>query len=289
MGIGSVSAVWRHPAKSMQGDTVAAATIGSTGMLGDRAWAVRDEEKGGIRGAKKIGALMDLKAQFASEPTADDPTPAIEITLPDGTVVGSGDPDVNERLSAALDRKVSLWPLQAPSDLDHYRRGAPDSDDLDAELRGMFGRLPDEPLPDFTPFMHVMEFESPPGTYLDAYPIHVLTEQSLQALQVLNPASTVDVRRFRPNLVLDLGDGSGERFPELGWTGRRLRIGEVVLDVVYECPRCVMITRPFADLEQDRPLLRSVVKEAGQNVGVYANVVQAGVVRPGDEAELLPA
>ena len=51
-------------------------------------------------------------------------------------------------------------------DLEHYRRGAPDSDDVVAELRGIFGREDDEPFPDFSVFPpEIVEFESPPGTY----------------------------------------------------------------------------------------------------------------------------
>jgi uncharacterized protein YcbX len=259
---------WRHPAKSMQGETVGELIVGPLGVRGDRVWAVRDD---GIRGAKKIGGLMALKARFLTEPTAAEPAPPIEITLADGTTVRSGDADVDAVLSKALDHEVTLCSIQPPEDLDHYRRGAPSSDDFDAEVRGIFGRLPDEPLPDFTPFLHVLEFESPPGTYVDAYPLHVLTTQTLEW-------TGADVRRFRPNLVVD--SGGDDRFPE--------RVGdEVVLDVNYDCPRCVMITRPFADLPQDRDLLRKVVREADQNVGVYANVVTGGTVRPGDEVRLL--
>jgi uncharacterized protein YcbX len=64
-------------------------------------------------------------------------------------------------------------------------------------------------------------------------------------------------------------------------------VGEVELEVVHDCPRCVMITRPFADLPTDRDLLRTVVRDANQNVGVYANVARPGVIRPGDPLTLL--
>jgi uncharacterized protein YcbX len=272
-----VTQAWRHPAKSMQGDTVDELVVGPLGVLGDRVWAVRDD---GIRGAKKIGGLMALRARFLAEPTAAEPAPPIEITLPDGTTVRSGDADVDAVLSKALDHEVTLCSIAPPDDLDHYRRGAPSSDDFDAEVRGIFGRLPDEPLPDFTPFLHVLEFESPPGTYVDAYPLHLLTTQTLEW-------AGADVRRFRPNLVVDAGAGE-ERFPERSWLGRRIAVGdEVLLEVVYDCPRCVMITRPFADLPQDRDLLRKVVRDADQNIGVYANVVEPGVIHPGDEVRVL--
>ncbi len=205
-----MSAVWRHPAKSMQGGTVDALQLVATGALGDRVWAVRDEEKGGIRGAKKIAGLMDLAARFLEEPTPQRPAGTIEVTLPDGSAVRSDDPDVDERLSSVLEREVTLQPIRPAEDLDHYRRGAADSDDVDAELRGIFGRLPGEPLPDLMPFLHVIEFESPPGTYVDAYPVHLLTQQTLDWLQAQAPGSTVDVRRFRPNLVVDAPSGDAD-------------------------------------------------------------------------------
>ena len=89
----------------------------------------------------------------------------------------------------------------------------------------------------------------------------------------LAPASRIDVRRFRPNLVIAT---EAEGFVEAGWTGRRLRAGGATLDVLGPCPRCVMITHGFGDVPQDTGLMRTVVKEADQNVGAYARVASAG-------------
>ncbi len=277
-----VSEVWRYPAKSMQGESLPAASIGADGLAGDRAWAVRDERRGGIRGAKKIGGLMQLAARYRDEPVVGVQAPPIDITLPDGSSVASDGVDVDTRLSAALDHPVTLWPLLPADALDHYRRGAADTEDLDAELRAIFGREPDEPLPDLSVFPPaILEYESPVGTYFDAFPILVLTRQSLDHLQEIAPESRIDVRRFRPNIVVDV-PSSSEPWPELSWVGRSIRLGPVTLDVVTGCPRCVMITRPFADLPQDRGLMRTVVRDADQIVGVYATVREPGPVAVGD-------
>ena len=277
-----VSEVWRYPAKSMQGESLPAAPIGAQGLAGDRAWAVRDERRGGIRGAKKIGGLMRLAARYRDEPAVGVQAPPIDITLPDGTSVASDGADVDARLSVALDHPVTLWPLLPPDALDHYRRGAGDTDDLDAELRAIFGREPDEPLPDFSVFPpEILEYESPVGTYFDAFPILVVTRQSLDHLQEIAPESQVDVRRFRPNIVVDVPSTS-EAWPERAWVGRSIRLGPVTLDVVTGCPRCVMITRPFADLPEDRGLMRTVVRDADQIIGVYARVRAPGTVTVGD-------
>jgi uncharacterized protein YcbX len=268
----------------MIGERLDSIDLDTLGVVGDRAWAARDLERGGIRGAKKIGALMELAA-------ADVGDGHVEITLPDGSTVRSTDADVDERLSAALEHPVRLEALRPATELDHYRRGEPDSDDFMAELRGVFGRLDDEPLPDLSVFPEaVLEYESPPGTYYDAYPLMVMTEQALSALASAVPGSVVDVRRFRPSFVIDAGDTSTPNpgHPEFDWVGRSARIGSAVVEFIAACPRCVMITRRIDDTTpQDRAVLRHVVRDLDQNVGVYANITTPGTIKSGDSVTLI--
>ena len=131
---------------------------------------------------------------------------------------------MNARLSAALRHEVSLWPLLPADALDHYRRGRSTHEDVDTELRAIFGRTPEEPLPDLRLFpRELIEFESPPGTYFDAFPLLLLTESALAAMAARARESVFDVRRFRPNLVV--GDtGSDQEAPEVAWRGKRLAI-----------------------------------------------------------------
>lgn len=276
-----VDSIWRYPVKSMVGELMAWADIADAGMVGDRGWAVRDEVRGGIRGAKKIGGLMRLAARY------DDPSGgAVTIALPDGTLVSSSDPEVHTVLSEVLDYEVTLWPLQPAEDLDHYRRGAPDSDDILEELRDIFGRTEDEPLPDLSVFPpEVIEFESPPGSYLDAYPISVMTTSAMRSITDALPDSQIDVRRFRPNLLVDTADEPGH--PELDWGGRGLVVGEVELELLTGIPRCVMVTRQIdEDLPTDRSVLRHIVADLDQLLGVYARVTTPGTVRVGDAVTL---
>lgn len=287
MQVGRVREIRRYPVKSMGGESLDLAELGPGGLPGDRAWAVRDEVGGGIRGAKKIPGLMKLAARYPSPPRAAGSSPA-EILFPDGSCGATGDPDIGERISKAVGRKVSLWPLLPPDALDHYRRGAPSHEDLEAELRSIFGRTRDEPLPDLGLFPpELLEYESPPGTYFDAFPLLLLSAASLAAMQERAPDSAFDVRRFRPNFLV--GDTpASEAFPELAWRGRRLRIGgEAVVRVTVECPRCVMVTHGFDELPRDPRVMRSLVRETGGNLGVYATVDEPGRVRPGDALELL--
>ena len=174
--------------------------------------------------------------------------PAIRIGLPDGSTVDSTDDDVDARLSAALDHEVTLHPLRPAADTEHYRRGAPDSDDLLEELRDLFGRTEDEPLPDLSVFPpEIFEFESPLGTYFDAFPLLLLTQQSLDAIErFARPGSRVDVRRFRPERA-DRRPGFRRRVPR-AVVGRADRpVGEPSWCIETGCPRCVMVTRGFDD------------------------------------------
>lgn len=282
----TIASAHRYPLKSAQGESVESLDLVASGALGDRAWAVRDEVRGGIRGAKKIGSLMNLAARFVEEPTPANPTPAIKIGFPNGESCFSTDADCARLLSEALDHEVTLWPLQPAEDLDHYRRGAPDSEDFMEELRDIFGRTESEPLPDFSIFPpEILEFESPPGTYLDAFPLLLATNQSLEQLANLCPDSQIDMRRFRPNLVVDTTQPG--LWPEFEWVGRRMQLGSALLEITAACPRCVMVTRGFADLAQDRTVLRRIVAEANQNFGVYATVITNGWVSVGDVATLI--
>jgi uncharacterized protein YcbX len=281
--IGAVDSVWRYPVKSMMGDKFPSLPVEAGGVVGDRGWAVRDEVRGGIRGAKKIGGLMRLRARYLRDPQPGEIPPPIEIDAPDGQRVRSDQEDANEQLSQMLGHPVTLCPLRPATDLDHYRRGAPDADDLDSELRAIFGREPDEPLPSLEgfPLDVLVEYESRPGTYFDAFPIHIVTDRSLETLATLAPGSQMDVRRFRPNVVVAVERHVRGDFPEQTWLGRTLRVGDVELEITATCPRCVMVTRDFADVPQDRRVLRTIVRHADQNVGVYANVTHPGTLEAG--------
>lgn len=279
-----VTQLWRYPVKSMIGGRVDEVELDDLGIVGDRTWAARDLERGGIRGAKKIGSLMRLAAR-------DDNEGEVTITLPDGSEVRTSEADIDDRVSAALDHRVKLERLRPAADADHYRRGAPDSDDMITELNSIFGREEGEPLPDLSVFPpSLAEYESPPGTYYDAFPLMVMTESALTSLAAALPDSKIDVRRFRPSIVIDAGGESGSTHghPEFDWTGRSSRIGSAVIEFDALCPRCIMVTREVdGSLPADRTVLRHIVRELDQNIGVYATIKTPGTIRVGDTLEFL--
>lgn len=284
--VGFVRELWRYPVKSMGGERLEAARLGPAGIPGDRGWAVRDEEAGEIRGGKKLPQLMLCRARYLREPDGAGVPPA-EITLPDGATLPSDDAGASARLSAVLGRRVTLWPLRPADERDHYRRGMPDKADLIEELRDIFGRLPDEPLPDLSVFpAEIMEFTSPLGTYFDAFPLHLLTTASLATLGTGAPPERFDRRRFRPNVLVETAAGT-TGLVDASWSGRALRIGEAVVQVRMPTVRCSMTMQAQPDLPHDPLVLRAIVQAADQNLGAYATITTAGAVRVGDPVELL--
>jgi uncharacterized protein len=122
--------------------------------------------------------------------------------------------------------------------------------------------------------------------YFDVAPIHVLTTASLAEMSRLNPAAIWDVRRFRPNFFVETEPGI-EGLIEFEWTGKQLRLGEVELYCEIPCERCAMASNAQRELPKDASVLRSIVKEANTNLGMYAKVTTPGEVKVGDIVELI--
>ncbi|MGX1788558.1 MOSC domain-containing protein [Bosea sp. NPDC055332] len=111
-------------------------------------------------------------------------------------------------------------------------------------------------------------------------PIHLVTRAAIRSLERELPGSVIDVRRFRPNILVDWPDG-GEAIPEHGWIGREIRIGDVVLKGREPCGRCGFITIAQEGLPQDVEILRTVVKRHERNFGIYCDVVTPGEIAAG--------
>lgn len=89
-----------------------------------------------------------------------------------------------------------------------------------------------------------------------------------------------DHRRFRMNVVFD---GPGD----IALIGKRVRLGTAVIDVVKEVDRCVMVTRPQPEFGRDLDVLRSILQDHSGMLGIGALVVEPGVVRIGDTAQVI--
>jgi MOSC domain-containing protein len=127
------------------------------------------------------------------------------------------------------------------------------------------------------------------GAHHDLAPVHLITTGTLAALREFAPGHDWDVRRFRPNLLLDgAGDdtllGAGLRAP----SGCELTVG-------LPTPRCVVPTRALDELPADPSLLREIVRRrrvdlgpAGRQgcAGSYAEVARGGRVAVGSRLEV---
>ena len=288
VAVGRVTSIWRYPVKSMAGERLSSAEIGDYGVHADRTWAVRDIEMKATTNAKRLPGLLLCTARYAVTPPPDagpGKAPEVIIGLPDGREFSSADPAVHAALSGYVDRDVELCPLPALSERDKYR--APMA--TKADMRTIFGLGPDEPLPDLSMFpvrklAEISRYATPLGSYVDAYPVHLLTEQSLHAMSALAPASEFDVRRFRPTILIDSPGNAGQ--PELSWCGGIVRGPHIALAPLIPTVRCVMPSHEQADLQRDPAVSRTIAAHARRCLGVYGNVVAPGRIAEDDTLHL---
>lgn len=285
---GSVVSLWRYPVKSMQGEAIDIAAITERGIIGDRAYAILDRETGHIASAKhprKWRKLLACQAAFDASPQPDAPLPSIAITLPDGRIVSSADPRIDQILSQVFEREVTLVTTLVTSPTREADRTPVDGGTEQELIRA-------EP----------MAIAAPSGTFFDYAPVHVLTTATIARLQALFPAGRFDVRRFRPNIVIaPATDAQG--FVENDWLGRSIVIGADAvprLDLIDPSPRCVVTTLAQDDLPRDPGILRTITQHnAAASVtlapgvvfpavaGAYAAVRRDGIIRHNDPIFLL--
>lgn len=283
MRVGTLSQLWRYPVKSMGGERLDVAALTWRGIAGDRGWAVYDESRQGITGAKRLAPLRTCRARYTSPPVRGEASPRAEIALPDGTRVMTDAPATPGRLSDLFGRPVSLRSLgPAGSETAPRLTSAGESEE---SIRAMMGLLPGEPAADMSEFPPERLRLLRQGNHFDALPIHLLTRTTLKTLAAVAPESVWDERRFRPNLLVEADEPAG--YPEQAWIGRRLRVGSGVIEIVTGCPRCVMVTQPVEDVPHDHRVMRTLVRETRHIVGIYAGVAREGELRVGDEVHLL--
>ena len=282
MRLGVVSQLWRYPVKSMAGERRATVRIGPRGIPGDRGWAVFDEARQGISGAKRIPALRMCEARYRTEPDENAAPPPAELAWPGGAPIRSDDGVAATRLGEFVGKPVSLRVLGPPGEATAPRltmdRETPEV------VRELNGLRPGEPMPDYGDLTPEKLRALRHGNFFDAYPIHLLTTTTLRTLEELAPDSSWDVRRFRMNVLMEADQRTG--YPEQEWIGRRLRVGTAVIQVAMPCPRCVMVTQAVDGVPQDHRVMRVLVRETKHNAGIYAAVIEPGEASEGDPIEL---
>jgi uncharacterized protein YcbX len=296
MRVGQVAAMWRYPVKSLGGEVLEQMEFGPRGVHGDRLWAVRDVERDITATARRIPALLTATARYCAPPPTDagpGRAPDVEITFPDGTVVRSDDAAVHRKLSELAGREMRLTALPPASDTSLHRLGMTDRNNSPiASLRSDFGiadgeRLPDVSMMRISDLLMFARYSTPPGMFVDLAPVHVMTTASLATIGAAIGESDVDVRRFRPNVLL-AADDPGDGLPEAHWTGGHLMLGGAVLEVTMPTIRCVVPSRAQIGLEVDRRITRAVAERANRCLGSYCWVDTGGVAAVGDEVALKP-
>jgi uncharacterized protein len=266
--VGSVVSLWQYPVNSMMGEELNATEVTERGLLGDRAYALVDSSDGKVATAKNPRnwpRLFDFRATFIEPARAAANVPPVRIALPDGTTVTSDQGDLNQILSQALNREVTLRAA---------RRGAVTAEEYWPDMEGLDHRDT------------VTDFTLPEGTFFDCATVHLLTTATLDRLRELYPPGRFEVRRFRPNIVVQLASGE-KGFAENAWVGHTLAIGDDVrLSITGPCARCVMTTLAQGDLARDPGILRTAAQHNQVNVGVYAAVVRGGTIRRGDPVRI---
>lgn len=111
--------------------------------------------------------------------------------------------------------------------------------------------------------------------------LHILTTSSLARLQALLPDAVIDTRRFRPNILIGTDDGDAD-FVEQRLVGRRLGIGETVVEITEPCARCAFTALGQPGIPFDKDVLHAIAKHGGGGFGVLAKVVSPGKVSCGD-------
>ena len=266
--LGSVVSLRRYPVKSMMGEELNAAELTERGLLGDRAYALLDSSTGKVASAKhprKWPNLFDFRAAFVEPPRTGEKIPPVRIALPNGTILTSEQRELNQSLTAALGREVTL------------AAEAPETASLEEYWPDMEGLAHRETVTDEA---------MPVGTFFDLAAVHVLTTATIDRLRDLYPQGRFEVRRFRPNIVVRPSSGE-KNFVENSWIGRTLGIGsQVRLNITGPCPRCVMTTLAQGDLPSDPGILRAAALHNQVHVGVYAAVLRGGTIRHGDPVRL---
>jgi uncharacterized protein len=240
----------RYPVKSLQGEAVSSAEIEPDGMRGDRCWGIRDETTGKILTGRREPRLL-----FAAATLRPDGIPV--ITLPTGANCTGPGAETDTALSEWLAKPVRLVSSASlpPARAEFFEDATDDSS-------------------------QALEWTMPDGRFVDAMPLLILTTASLRTAAALHPAGDWQLRRFRPNLVVDV---EGEGWVEDAWCERAtVRIGAVELRPREPCIRCTMVTRPQPDLADDRDVFRTLARNHGGRFGAWTAVHAGGTVAVGD-------
>jgi uncharacterized protein YcbX len=253
MAVMRVVEMWRHPVKSFQGQRLDSADLVADGLAADRSWGVLDTTTGKVLTGRREPRLL-----LASAALGDDGQPT--TSLPDGSQTSGLGDNTDAALSAWLGRPVSLVAAA----------------DLPPQPAEMFTDSTDDS-------SDVLEWNLMGGRFVDVFPLLLLTTASLRAGEAAYGDGDWNVRRFRPNVLIE---ADGTDWVEDAWSGKGVRIGDVELQAIAPCGRCTMVTRAQPGLDKDLDVFRTLNREHGATFGMWATVTTPGTIRTGDPVEV---
>ncbi len=253
--VGSVQACWRFPVKSLQGHEVQQIEVGESGVVGDRQWGFMDTTTNKLMSAKRFSALLGAVGH-------ED-----HVELPGGQTVRLNDPEAAATLSSWLGTDLTVVRPNDVADAAYQMTFDPPNDDAE-----------------------YVDIPTPTGTFLDLAAVHIVSTATLAHCRAQRPELDWDVRRFRPNILVELDDAAAG-FTEDQWVGRRLQVGDAVLQVLMPTVRCAMPLRAQPGGLARQPSMFGAMSELNtdnpNHLGIYLDVVQPGAVRAGNPVELL--
>jgi|WetSurMetagenome_2_1015567.scaffolds.fasta_scaffold67768_2 uncharacterized protein len=249
-----VAQLWRYPVKSLLGERLPTLQALDDGMDGDRMWGIQDLSDGRILTARREPRLLFASSRVSA------PSGLPVITLPDGQELSGPGPATDAILSIWLAKPVTLV-------------SAAESDAARAEY---FEDATDDT-------SQAIEWTMPQGRFVDAYPVLVMTTAGLRGGAAVYSNGTWDVRRFRPNILLQL---DGEGWLEDAWAGRRLNVGSAQLVPRQRCTRCTMVNRAQPGLEKDVNIYKTLHRTHQGKAGMWTQVIHPGIISEGDSVQV---
>jgi uncharacterized protein YcbX len=257
--IGTVESLWRYPVKSMRGEELGELFASYAGVYGDRLFAF--ESSAGRKGfpfftGREQRQMIRYRPRFRNPNKAARPVDLADAeSLPPGVNPLSAHPAELMIDVETPDGKTIA--IDDPSLIDHLRTN--------------------------TDKKHQLTLRRSDKALTDCRPLSIFGVQSARKLGEEIGVS-VDKRRFRANICLDLAEG----FAEDKFVGRSIRIGpKVIVSILERDPRCMMITLDPDTGEKEPALLKKVAQAHSGMAGVYGAVLMEGMVHKGDSVELV--
>jgi hypothetical protein len=259
--VGTVESLWRYPVKSMAGEPLTSAFAGFAGIYGDRIYAFRDAAAPAgfpYLTAREREQMLLFHPRFRNAEGSQKPE-----NQEAAEALGSGIPPVY------ADPRDLMVDVVTPD-------GAQLAIDDPALLQLLSEGLRER---------HQLRLTQSQRALTDCRPVSLFSTQTAQSLGE-ELSTTIDKRRFRANIYLDLTAEGG--FSEDRLVGRSVRVGsKVVLAILERDPRCKIITLDAETSEANPQVMKQVARAHESKAGIYAAVLVEGTIHAGDEVSLV--